>query len=263
MKEKLNKRSKEIAKEISSIDKRISGLPEGTLRCHKAGNSYKFYQFTSDGRTHNGQRKYINKKHIATAQKLATKEYLILRKRELLREMKAIDAYQKIVEKGRPSSEYWTQNSGISSLMSGEFRPVSAQLNEWQNEAFESSAQNQEARIIKAPCGLVRSKSELLIAMELTRKKIPYRYECDLEIGGITFHPDFTVRHPKTGEMFIWEHFGLMDNKQYASRAFSKLQSYYGAGWIPSVNLIATYETAEKPLDVEYVDTLIKYYLGG
>lgn len=260
MNKKFNTRIKEIEKEISKIEKRLSAMPEGSLRCHKSGNTYKLYQHFRRSGEHNGYRKYISKKNTSLAQKLATKEYLLIRKNELLHEKKAIEAYLKIIGKGRSGDDYWTQNETLAKLMSSEFKPKSAELEEWQNAPFASTAINQEARIIKAPCGNVRSKSELLIAMQLTRNKIPYRYECDLDIAGMTFHPDFTVRHPKTGEMFIWEHFGLMDNASYAAKAFSKMQSYNEQGLIPSINLIATYETAEAPLDIEYVNALIAHY---
>ena len=57
----------------------------------------------------------------------------------------------------------------------------------------------------------MRSKSEAMIAMSLYVQKIPYRYECELKLGSITLFPDFTIRHPETGEIFYWEHFGMMD----------------------------------------------------
>ena len=41
-----------------------------------------------------------------------------------------------------------------------------------------------------------------------------------------TIYPDFTIRHPMTGETFYWEHFGIMDDSQYCNNALSKLQRY-------------------------------------
>ncbi|MFQ8777759.1 MAG: hypothetical protein ACLR78_10425 [Roseburia sp.] len=62
----------------------------------------------------------------------------------------------------------------------------------------------------------MRSKSEAMIAMLLHLNAIPYRYECALSLGGVTLFPDFTIRHPVTGVLYYWEHFGLMDDPAYA-----------------------------------------------
>jgi len=60
-----------------------------------------------------------------------------------------------------------------------------------------------------------RYKSEVFIDMALFTNNIPFRYECALELGHSTLYPDFTIRHPKTGEICYWEHFGLMDDPSY------------------------------------------------
>ena len=43
----------------------------------------------------------------------------------------------------------------------------------------------------------VRSKSEVIIANELNKAGVPYRYECPLVIHGIKIHPDFTILNVK------------------------------------------------------------------
>ena len=90
--------------------------------------------------------------------------------------------------------------------------------------------------------------------------KIPFRYESELELGQVTVYPDFTIRHPKTGKLFLWEHLGMVDEPAYRRNTLSKLQLYMEHGWIPSVNLILTFETKEYPLDMAYVEGLIKDY---
>ena len=107
----------------------------------------------------------------------------------------------------------------------------------------------------------VRSKSEALIDMILRKYKIPFRYECALEIDGFIMYPDFTLRHPHTGETFYWEHFGMMDDISYTRNAYNKLQIYASRGIIPSVNLIATFETKQNPLDIGTIEQVIENYL--
>lgn len=73
-------------------------------------------------------------------------------------------------------------------------------------------------------------------------------------------YPDFTIRHPITGEMVYWEHFGLMDEEAYRNSVYKKLKLYCDNGIIPSINLITTYETKQHPLDANHVEAIIKEY---
>ena len=96
--------------------------------------------------------------------------------------------------------------------------------------------------------------------MFLYKYKIPFRYECILQLDDIFIFPDFTIRHPETGEVFYWEHFGLMEDTSYSQNTFSKMQLYNMNGIIPSVNLITTYETEKHPLSEEMIEEIVKYY---
>ena len=105
----------------------------------------------------------------------------------------------------------------------------------------------------------MRSKSESLIAMNLYIQKVPYRYECELKLGSITLYPDFTLRHPSTGKIFYWEHFGIMDTPEYQKNAVDKVSLYMRHGIYPQDRLIITYETKEHPLDTNHIQQLIEF----
>ena len=107
---------------------------------------------------------------------------------------------------------------------------------------------------------IVRSKSESLIDMSLYVRRIPFRYECELQLGEHTIYPDFTIRHPITGKVYYWEHFGLMDDESYAKNAFFKQQTYATYGIIPTQQLITTYETKNSPLSSDFVEKIIQFY---
>lgn len=123
-----------------------------------------------------------------------------------------------------------------------------------------SNTDSPDALLQTVSGNLVRSKSEALIDMALYVHKIPFRYECALNLGGITLYPDFTLRHPQTGEFYYWEHFGLMDDEVYSANTSSKLQLYTSCGIIPGIQLITTYETKEYPLSTETIEKTIDYY---
>ena len=96
--------------------------------------------------------------------------------------------------------------------------------------------------------------------MLLHMKKIPFRYECLLKLGDSAYYPDFTIKHPKTGKTYYWEHFGQMDKMDYLKGVFPKLQTYANYGIVQGINFIATFETKEYPLEVDIVEKIIDYY---
>ena len=109
---------------------------------------------------------------------------------------------------------------------------------------------------------MYRSKSETMIARGLFEKRIPFRYENDKEIGGVTYHIDFTIRHPKTGQFIYWEHLGAMDMESYALNAGMKLRAFAGAGIVLGRNLILTMETRQYPLSYGLVEDIIQQWFG-
>ena len=94
----------------------------------------------------------------------------------------------------------------------------------------------------------------------LLKYRIPFRYECELVLGKDTYYPDFTIRHPRTGEVFYWEHFGCMDDPKYRRKCYNKLQRYGDYGIIPTINLIATYENGNHPLTLADIEKMIQEY---
>lgn len=154
-----------------------------------------------------------------------------------------------------------TKPSEYEKLLNPFFVPLSKELSDWMHAPYERNMLHQESLLYKASSGnMVRSKSEMLIDMCLHTHNIPFRYECALQLGDSTLYPDFTLRHPHTGQYFYWEHFGMMDNLTYAENACSKLRLYSSYGIIPSIQLITTYETKECPLSTELIEKIIEYY---
>ena len=96
--------------------------------------------------------------------------------------------------------------------------------------------------------------------MLLHLNAIPYRYECALSLGGVTLFPDFTIRHPGTGALYYWEHFGLMDDPAYAKTPARSFLSMPQTASFHPVHLITTYETKAYPLNagmIEHPDFLL------
>ncbi len=108
----------------------------------------------------------------------------------------------------------------------------------------------------------VRSKSEKILADMLFDFGLNYKYEKPFRLanGRIVF-PDFTILHPVTLEEVYWEHFGMMDKPVYANAAIRKIDDLIASGLDASRNLIYTFESSEKILNLHTAKILIKKYL--
>ena len=73
-----------------------------------------------------------------------------------------------------------------------------------------------------------------MIADKLYMMDIPYKYEYPISLSpyGIIY-PDFVVLNVKERKEVIIEHFGMMDNPEYAAGAVQKIDMYIKNGYIP------------------------------
>lgn len=249
-------KSQELEKQIKSTESRLETCPEGKLICSRNDKRYKWYQKCGK------EKVYIPKRNRTLAEQLAIKKYLSLLKEDLLCEKQAIDDYLKHHTSNVGKAEkLLTDASEYKNLLMPYFTPLSQELSDWMNSPYEKNLKFPEHLNNQSSSGhLLRSKSEAIIDMLLHINRIPFRYECALHLGEFTIFPDFTIRHPKTGEVFYWEHFGLMDNSNYSKNVSSKLQLYISNGIIPSIQLITTYETQSNPLSADAVEKIIANY---
>lgn len=244
-----------LTKQILDLRKEIRTLPDGKLICSHTGPYIKW--FCSDGH----KKIYIPKKNRALASNLALKKYLSTKMDALISEVNAIDFYLRHHKESHESMSIFLRTPGYKELLSEHFNPASDELKEWANAPYERSNSHPENLTHKCASGnIVRSKSEMLIDMFLYTHKIPFRYECPLILDGITIYPDFTIKHPLTGSLYYWEHFGLIDEPEYLESALKKLRLYSSNGIIPTIQLIATFESKKSPLGAELIESIVSHY---
>lgn len=147
----------------------------------------------------------------------------------------------------------------LSALMlSGDIDPI-----QWASAPYTHNTIFPEHLKYKSEGGLVtRSKAEADIATKLEQNHLSFRYEPVLKLGGHTLSPDFCVLHPVLRRQIYWEHFGKMDDPMYASNTMGKLQAYSEHGYRLGDNLIMTWETKNKPLTFERINTCIARFLS-
>lgn len=244
-----------LEEQINTLQSQINELPSGKLICSSTGKYCKWY--ISNGH----QKHYLPKKMRHLAEQLSAKKYMSLLIDELSQEKRAIDFYLNHHNQSDSKSAELLNNPEYSDLLSSFFTPISEELTQWVNAPYTTNQLFSEQLIHKSISGhLLRSKSESIIDTFLYLNKIPFRYECALHLGESTIFPDFTIRHPMTGQTYYWEHFGLMDNPKYYKNAYSKLQLYTSCGIVPSIQLITTFETKNQPLSSEMVEKIITHY---
>lgn len=116
---------------------------------------------------------------------------------------------------------------------------------------------------------LVRSKSEVIIANELNGNGVDYAYELPF-VGhdGTQRLPDFTIEDAATGNLYLWEHLGMMSSPKYRASWERKLKWYALSGVLPVADgggergsLIITADDAAGGFDSGAVRELIEAVL--
>ncbi len=246
--------------EIAKLRREIDAMPPGYLTVYTRrikGKEYHSYykELTCDGEK---VRLYIPKQKISEAKILAHKTYKSRLLKDKENELKCINYFLKhrIVDH---FSELYYPSSPYSSLLSDGITEPEL----WEKEPYNKSTEHPEHLIIKAPKGeFVRSKSEAMIAQSLFSKRIPYRYENIHEIDNYPIATDFTIMHPRTGKIILWEHFGLADNPDYQRKIEFKLIKYLKAGYLPGHNMIITFEDSAHPLSFIEIEEIVKKYFS-
>ena len=149
------------------------------------------------------------------------------------------------------------QDEKLCGLIAGE-NPAIA-LDAWGNAEYRQFEGYLEERRVPTEANIfVRSKGEATIVTGLIEISAPFHYEEELILGKVTLHPDFTVRHPRTGKIYIIEHFGMMDDEKYREQTASKVGLYARYGYFPQENMICFYEKKTEPLTLMKVRKVLQ-----
>ena len=133
-------------------------------------------------------------------------------------------------------------------------RSPEVNLDEWSRNIGSQNPDHPEHLNVFTEAGImVRSKSEALIVTAALELQIPFLYEHKLVLPEGIFYPDFMLLNPKTRKIFYLEHFGLMDDENYAHAAYRKLQTFHKNGIRPEDNLICFFEYRNLPLSIVHV----------
>ncbi|MBE5913976.1 MAG: hypothetical protein E7274_07920 [Pseudobutyrivibrio ruminis] len=229
-------------------------MPEGELKAYNNNGSSRWFYINGDKRV------YLSRSNKDIAKKLAMKKYYLLKKQLLLEKKYKIESQSAFPCNAQKEFEDFLRNKNYCDLL-GEL--CFNREGDWENQKYKTNPYYPEQCNVSCLSGhMVRSKSEAFIDMALVQHGIPFRYECELVLGGQAYYPDFTLRIPDTGKIIYWEHFGRMDDADYARNAFNKMKVFYDYGLIPGHNVIYTFETKNNPFtyaDAEAELKIIKF----
>ncbi len=245
-----------LEKEIAELERELSLMPEGSLVHYKQIKNNTVYHLWYKEIVDNGKkcRVYLSGKKEEERKLLAKKKYLSRILHDHINEIKCLNWFIEHREEER-FSQMLAPTSPYRSLLTGN----NTTLQDWEYAPYCKSNDHPEHLIVKAPKGdFVRSKSEAMIAQVLYTNGIPYRYENVHDINGVNIATDFTIMHPKTYEIKLWEHFGLCDKPSYQPTIDFKMHHYIRAGYLPGHNLILTFEDEAHPLSFMEIESTVR-----
>ena len=252
-------RFKKLNTVINRIEKDLINAPQARLRICKSGRRLQYYKVQEKGDT---KGTYLRKNEILQIRRIAQADYERKVLSKAKRERHHIKCLLDIYDSGTMESVSDSLSPERLELIDNKFITDEEFVMAWLDQKFTSKEFEEDAPEYYTQNGMrVRSKSEIIISDRYASRGVPQLYELPININGKVFHPDFTLLNVRTREMFIHEHFGMMDDPVYVKNAIEKIMEYRKAGYYIGVNFIVTFETSKHPLDLKELDTLIDRYL--
>ena len=262
--EVLDRRAEDLLNLIKVKEHALKNAPEGTVRIVCRGKKLQFYRKTEGG---DYQGKYMPREEDELARRLIQKDYDERSLEKAHDELRLIQRFQTSLQKNSVDTVYTALDENRKSLVTPATLTDEQYAERWQNIPYRKKRINEENQKLTTDNGeTVRSKSEVIIANALRSHHIPYRYEYPIVLETADeehreFHPDFYCLNLRTRQEYAWEHFGMMDDPDYAEQAVQKLALYAANGWFPGKNLIITMESKNTPLSSPEITGIIQEFL--
>lgn len=249
----------------------VKRAPEGQVRIAIRKGQFQFYKRETPS---DKEGKYLPRSQDALAHALIQKDYDQKTIPALEAELKYLKNFRKTYKNKCSDKVYTSLSEPRRQLVKPMTLTDDQYATAWLKQEYRKKKIPPEVPPLFTEKGeQVRSKSEVIIANSLKAAGVPYRYEFPLlmdknandpdfpDYDFCKLHPDFYCLNLRTRREFAWEHFGMMDDPEYAARAAEKIQLYQENGFFPGKNLIITMETSKKPLSSKVLKHLIKEYL--
>ncbi len=242
------------------LNQQENANPAGSLRISVDRGHPRYYH--CEGKDKRG--KYISKKDVEMAKRLAQKEYNEKIQERIEKRLWKICQILEMKDTDEDFDKIFETMHEVRKQLVVPIRPTwNQRLDAWENETYKGKGFSQDSVVIYTEKGeQVRSKSEKILADYFYHRGIPYKYEKPLLLKGVgTVYPDFTILSPKTHGEIYWEHHGMMDDPNYVKSAIRKIETYQKNGIYLGEKLIVTFETSDMPLNTRTMHDLVQKYL--
>lgn len=250
---------KELEDLLACKRKENAALPKGMIYVSSGREKAQFYLADSLSKSH---KSYLSRVLDGVACRYIQQEYNEKIIKTLEWEISWLKNYLKKAEKRGISAIPGLMCKSKKMFYEPVTLPDEEYISEWLNKRYQPKEFLQGDALYETSSGLrVRSKSEIMIAEALEKENVPFRYEYPVEVRGRTLYPDFYCLNVRTREVFIWEHFGMLDEKSYVSTMLEKIAAYEERGFILGKDVIVTGETLEHPLSPKSIECKIASFL--
>ncbi len=259
---KLKRRKALLRRYIRTCKEKLANSPEGSIRisCRPGHVSYYYRNSVGD---HNGE--YLSweeNRNLIT--RLVEKDYYSKALKDCELELSLVDKLLELELKQPVARVFMKLHRERRKLVLPFEDTLQNRFKKWKSQEAKPLEYNDTSKFKMTLRGdLVRSTAEKEIADSLYKADIPYKYEYPFETADQKlFYPDFTIWKPGTGEIFIWEHFGMMDRPNYVQGFLDKMRSYHTSGLFPGNGLIVTFADVYQGLEKWIIDSIIDKILG-
>ena len=262
----LLKKEQELVKLIEMAEKYSESSVPGTLQISMIKGKARYYHSYLDPKG-NKHLKYLSAgKEGAKIVELAQHSYNAAFLKKAAEQLKAVRRALNTIDEDALTNVFAFLHSERKKLVTPLVPDENMYVRQWEQDEYQPGFFSDQAPLIHSNRGeRVRSKSEKIIADKYYERGIPYKYEKPLllrkQAKTITIRPDFTTLNKRTRIQRYHEHFGKMDDPQYARKALEKIRLYEENGLFVGEQLILTFESSEQPLDKKELELLIEKYL--
>lgn len=245
-----------------NIESKLIKFPEGRLGIRNSGGKPRFFQIIGNKKSGLTE-KYLSEKYFPLAKTLAQKEYYFKVLKYIEQRLKNIEKINKLSDNEDLIDIYNNLSPVRKSLVTPIEPTWEEQVDAWYKKNYEKPDSKYDNLKLATKNGeFVRSKTERFMADFFFDNGIKYKYEKIIYLEGYgPASSDFTFLSPYTKEEIYWEHFGMVDNPEYALNMVKKINAYQINSYVIGKNLIVTFESSKEVLNLNIVKSLVNEHL--
>ncbi len=252
------KEQEELIEQLKRHKKAFKNLPRDNIKVLKNHNTYQCYVKRKEDRY-----RYVPKSEIKGIQDMLQRDYEESLLKTLQKNCAMLSSMIKRYDLSPIDKDYESLSEGRRKLVDPVIVTDEKYIEAWYEEhPGERNCYFGDGEYLTDRGESVRSKSEKIIADLFNKRGIPYSYEPELFLkDGSKVYPDFMLLNVRERKTYIWEHFGLLSDDEYAAKNMRKLMKYDMNGIHLGYGLITSSESDNSPLKLSEINLKIETFL--